>query len=247
TQHHALTAPRSMLLEKYRRDTHSATVHFARTRPDLTGAWDSPAWAQADTLEAAQFRPEGSSHCPRTRIRLLYDKSGMYGIFRVEDRYVRCVRTGYMDEVYKDSCAEYFVRPHRAQGYFAFEFNCGGTLRSSYIVDPTRVGGGFKECIPLPEEEASCVAVYHSLPAVVDPEIQVPVVWTLEFFIPFSLFEKYAGPLGSMAGQHWRANFFKCGDETSHPHWASWAALDERNFHLPHCFGVIEFKGAVKD
>ena len=36
--------------------------------------------------------------------------------------------------------------------------------------------------------------------------------------------------------------FFKCGDKTSHPHWASWNPVDELNFHLPRCFSEIIFE-----
>ena len=27
----------------------------------------------------------------------------------------------------------------------------------------------------------------------------------------------------------WRANFYKCGDDTSHPHWAAWSPLKKVN------------------
>jgi len=76
---------------------------------------------------------------------------------------------------------------------------------------------------------------------VVEPEIQSPIEWMLEFHIPIKLLEKHAGPVGDPAGQTWRANFYKCGDRTSHPHWASWSNVDELNFHLPRCFGALIF------
>ena len=44
-------------------------------------------------------------------------------------------------------------------------------------------------------------------------------------------------------GEVWRGNFFKCVEENSHPHWASWSPVDEFNFHLPQCFGVLRFEG----
>jgi hypothetical protein len=79
------------------------------------------------------------------------------------------------------------------------------------------------------------------LPCYVEPEIVEPVVWLLQFFIPFALLEKYMGPIGTVEGQTWRANAYKCGDETSQPHWASWQPLTEKNFHLPECFGAVHF------
>jgi hypothetical protein len=52
--------------------------------------------------------------------------------------------------------------------------------------------------------------------------------------------EKYAGKLGKIAGQTWRGNFYKCGNETSHPHWGAWSPVTELNFHLPASFGTIQ-------
>lgn len=223
------------------------TVRLARIRPDMQGAWSGPAWEQADTLVIANFRPESSDHRPQTYARLLYNEDGLFGLFLVKDRYVRCVHTGYMEPVYKDSCVEFFVQPKAGRGYFNFEFNCGGSLLCFYIVDPTRVPGGFKDFTPLPEEEGRQVAIYHSMPPRVEPEIAVPTEWVLEFFIPFALLEKYVGPVSPVRGQEWRANFYKCADETSHPHWASWAPIDELNFHLPHCFGTLRFDEGWED
>jgi hypothetical protein len=216
-------------------------VRPADIQPEMQGAWNSPAWQQADTLGIAHFRPESSDHRPRTYARLLYAKEGLFGIFRVEDRYVRCVRTHYLDAVYKDSCVEFFVRPKADRGYFNFEFNCGGSLLCYYIVDPTRASKGFRDFTPFPEVDGNQVAIYHSMPQMVEPEIAVPTEWLLEFFIPFALLEKYVGVIGHVHNQEWRANFYKCADDTSHPHWASWSPVDELNFHLPDCFGAIRF------
>jgi len=217
-------------------------VKFSGSKPEMKGLWEGPAWQRASTMELSCFRPEGTGHRPRTLAKLLYGSAGISGIFRVEDRYVRNVHTEYMDPVYRDSCVEFFFRPGTGSGYFNFEFNCGGALLSSYITDPERTAAGFKEFIPLPREDGERVAIYHSLPKVTDPEIVRPTVWLLEFFIPLWMIEKYAGSLGRLTGSEWRANLYKCADDTSHPHWASWAPITSKNFHLPECFGRIRFE-----
>jgi len=79
------------------------------------------------------------------------------------------------------------------------------------------------------------------MPERVEPEIANPVSWRLQCAIPLSVMEHYVGRIGDLRNQTWRGNFYKCGDKTSHPHWASWAEIDELNFHLPRCFGEIEF------
>ena len=137
---------------------------------------------------------------------------------------------------------EFFVEPKRDAGYFNLEMNCGGAFLCWHIIDPTRTPEIFKTFTRLSFEIAREVRVQTSLPRTVDPEITEPVTWTLQFFIPFALFENFLGRLANVAGQTWRANFYKCGDETSRPHWASWSPVDEFNFHLPSCFGEIQFE-----
>ena len=207
----------------------------------LTGAWDGEHWKRANTLEIGEFRPESSDHRPRTRARLLYDTEGIFGIFHVEDRFVRSVHTRYCDPVCLDSCVEFFVKPRPDSGYFNFEFNCSGTLLCSYILNTTRTDTGLRETRDIDPQDAESVKIWHSMPGRVEPEISDPVEWVVEFFVPFSLLETYAGTLGDPSGQTWRANFYKCGDHTSHPHWAGWCPVPEVNFHLPDCFGKLRF------
>ncbi len=219
-----------------------ALVRAARPRPRLADGWDDPAWARAETLELAHFRPEGSGHRPRARARLLHAGDGLAGIFRVEDRYVRSVHTRFGDPVYEDSCVEIFLQPRPDRGYLNFEMNCGGALLASHVTDHRRVPGGFAAFTRLSEEDGRGVGVRSTLPLRVDPEIEAPVDWQLAFFIPVDLLESHVGPLGPLAGQAWRANLYKCGDKTSHPHWVSWSPVDSLNFHLPHCFGTLRFE-----
>ena len=208
----------------------------------LTNDWNGAGWQIANTLDVSSFRPESGTHRPRTSARFLFDDCGIHGIFHVQDRYVRCVRTRYMDEVWKDSCVEFFVQPKRDKGYFNFEFNCGGAFLCCYITNPERAPQGFKEFTRVPFELGKAVQTSASLPNVVEPEIEMPVNWTLKFFIPFRLLEEYVGSIGDVEGQSWRGNVFKCVEDNSHPHWASWSPVDDFNFHLPHCFGSLRFE-----
>ncbi len=215
-------------------------VRAARPRPRLEDGWDDPAWAAAAPLEIACFRPEGSDHRPRTRARLAWDDDGLCGLFRVEDRHVRSVHTRFGEPVYQDSCVEIFLQPRPGHGYLNFEMNAGGALLASHITDHRRTPDGFAAFTRLTEEDGRQVAVRSSLPSVVEPEVNAD--WQLAFSIPKALLEEYVGPLGPLEGQRWRANLYKCGDKTSHPHWASWSPVDALNFHLPHCFGTLRFE-----
>jgi hypothetical protein len=216
-------------------------VHWSNPLPDLAADWDDSAWKNAQTAELGHFRPESSAHRPRTRVRVVHGPAGIRGIFDVEDQFVRSVRTNYMDEVWKDSCVEFFIQPRPDSGYFNLEINAGGAHLCCYIEDPARVPGGFKKFTRLPPEIGRTIQVRSSLPKTIDPEITETVLWQLNFFLPLAVLEEYVGTLGNVRGQEWRGNFYKCADESSHPHWASWAPVDEFNFHLPRCFGALSF------
>lgn len=210
--------------------------------PALDGAWERPPWTRAETASIASFRPESSPHRPRTQVRLLYDDTALYGIYRVEDRYVRCVNQGFQAMVCRDSCVEFFVQPGVGRGYFNFEFNCGGSFLCFYVRDATRQGNGFADFEPMREGHGRQVEVWHSLPERVEPERSEPTLWYLQFRVPWGVLVPYCGSLGPLSGRTWRGNFYKCGDQTSHPHWASWAPVDELNFHLPRCFQPLRFE-----
>lgn len=220
-------------------------VPWTRRAPFAEGTEGPDPWAGVPALAVAAFRPEGSAHRPRTRVQLLHDGQAIYGRFRVEDRYVRCRRTAFQDEVFKDSCVECFLQPQEGGGYFNFEFNCGGALRVFYITDPVRAPGGFRAFAPLSPAEGARVRVAATLPAVVEPEIAAPTAWELVFGIPLAVLKAYSGPLGPLPGRRWRANFYKCADDTSHPHWAAWSPVDRLDFHRPACFGVLQFAGPL--
>lgn len=216
-------------------------IRRSEQKPEMQGFWDGDIWRDASPLSIECFRPEGSHHRPRTQCKMLYDEQALYGIFRVEDRFVRSVHPCFQADVWKDSCVELFIQPKDSPGYFNFEFNCGGALLASYVTNPVRIDGYLQGFTLLDPEDDRKIRRYASLPKIVDPEIDTPLTWMLEFALPFSVLGKYASPQGDMKGQIWRANVYKCGNETSHPHWASWQPLAERNFHDPESFGELIF------
>ena len=198
---------------------------------------------EGDWLALRHFHARSSDHRPSVRARLQYDAHrNLLLRFEVEDRYVRSLCRAYQDPVCTDSCVEFFVQPKPDKGYLNFEMNAGCTLLLHYVTDPTPVPGGFRGCEAVPWALGQQVRITSSLPPVVDPEMAEPVNWSLEAVIPVAILEAFVGPLGPLAGQSWRANFYKCGDRTSHPHWAMWSPIGERlSFHQPAYFGRLEF------
>jgi len=226
-----------------RRSDKSAQTTTATTRPRYQIAFaarepsleDASLWNAADHLEIASFHPRTGSHRPKTTVRLLYNTAGIFLRFDVRDRYVRSVHTRYQDPVSQDSCVEWFVEPEPDGGYYNFEINCGGTLLLGY--HPPGL-----PAVSLSEEESRKIRLHASLPPVTNPEIATPVDWTVAFFVPFTFFDNNPRQGNGPQGQTWRANFYKCGSATSHPHWASWSPIGEKlSFHQPESFGDLIF------
>lgn len=209
-----------------------------KTSLGLTGE----AWTSANVLSISNYLPQSSDHRPVTTVRLLHDRKSVRVLFKVSDRFVRCVRTEYQSDVWNDSCVEWFVRPKPDKGYFNFEINCLGVLHVHYVEDPVRVDGKLTKSTPVPAESGALIKILHSVSSAVDPEIAEPMEWAILMDVPVKFFEPFIGPIGNLSSQRWRANFNKCADQTSHPTWATWNPVSELNFHRPQEFGEIVFE-----
>ena len=82
------------------------------------------------------------------------------------------------------------------------------------------------------------------MPEIVDPEITDPVNWVVEYKIPFEILQDYFPVRIPSSGVEWKANLYKCGDKTSHPHWLTWSGIDlaQPDFHQPIYFGTLVFE-----
>lgn len=206
----------------------------------IDGNWDKPVWKNIKPLDISQHMGEAPHHRPRVLARLGWDDDALFVIFRVEDRYVRAVAANHQDPVYRDSCVEFFFTPGSSAGlsYFNIEVNCGGAMLFWWHAEG-------KEAIPVAAEDCDQVEIAHSLPRIVDPEIEEPTTWTLEYRLPFTVVKKYCPDAEKPArGVVWKANFYKCADGTSHPHWLTWSFVDHPTprFHMPEHFGTLKFE-----
>ena len=203
----------------------------------INAVWDKEPWKSTKALTLNNYMGKKPEHFPKTQAKVVYDDKAIYVIFRVEDRYVKAVITKNQGPVFRDSAVEFFFSPDGDPGYFNLEMNCGGTMLFHHQIEPRK--GKL-----LIDDSLQQVEVAHSLPKVVDPEIQEPVTWTVEYRIPFSMLQKYADFRVPKSGTVWRANFYKIADKTSHPHWLTWSPVKypEPNFHMPEYFGELIFQ-----
>ena len=230
-------------VEEKKLDSPSYRIVRVVEKPALDGNWDGPAWKDVPALDLTHFyETQVSEHRPKTQAKAVYDETGLYIHFRVEDRYVRSIETKYHGKVWEDACVEFFVQPVEDRGYFNFEINSGGTMLLSYKENPAWKGKSLRKDGGVPWKLAKTVEIFHTLPEKVEPELPDPVVWHVEYHIPFAVFDAYLGERGAPNGQTWRANFYKCAENNSHPHWASWSPIEgELNFHVPEFFAPITF------
>ena len=203
--------------------------------------WNKPAWKNIPALCVNNYMGAKPEHIPCVQAKVLYDDSHLYVIFKVEDQYVRAVAKEYQDSVCTDSCTEFFFTPGPdiKAGYFNIEVNCGGTLLFNYQLVP------WKNQVKIDPADGSQIKIAATLPKIVDPEITEPITWVVEYSLPIDILQKYSENVAKPApGVIWRANFYKCADATSKPHWLTWAVVDKPspNFHVPEFFGQLVFK-----
>ncbi len=202
---------------------------------------EASVWTEIPPLTISNFRPESSDHRPQTAVRMFHNDSAVYVLFDVEDNFVKCTRTEYQSDVWRDSCVEWFVSPKSGCGYFNFEINCIGTLHVYFIEDPVRINGKLKKSTPISYDIGKLVSIVSSVGAPIAVESTIPSKWHIAMAVPLIFFEHFVGPVGKLSNQKWRANFNKCADQSSHPAWATWNPVAELNFHRPQDFGEIVF------
>lgn len=194
------------------------------------------------TLDLNDFQPQlidcinwkEFSYRPEVQFTITNDEQLIYLQFNVREKYIRAVETVINGDVYKDSCVEFFISPKADGNYYNFEFNCAGVPHVAY--GPDRYNR-----LKLPIEIIEQLKIKSSLGAGPFQEKQGDFSWKLNVEIPISCF--IHDNLKSFAGLRARANFYKCGDATSEPHYLSWNPIgtEKPDFHQYPYFGNLIF------
>ena len=134
--------------------------------------------------------------------------------------------------VWEDSCCEFFVGDPSDGTYYNFEMNCIGTLLAAKRKSRT----DFRF---FSREELDQVIRHSSLERKEYGTEGELAGWQTAICIPFGLI----GMDGWNLPENIRANFYKCGDKTAHPHFLSWNPVEtpQPDFHRPEFFGLLEF------
>ncbi len=207
-------------------------------------SWNGEFWMKIRNIANIDcFHHKSESQHPLTYVKMGWDDYGIALCFWVSDRYMVCRNTELNSAVCRDSCVEFFVKPSSFNGYINFEYNCGGALHCSYIVNNKRINGVFEEYYPIKTENARLIKIVTDQPKTYNDEITQPRIWCLSTSISWMVFNNFESDFQlPTQGTRWAGNFYKCADNSSHPHWASWNAIgDELNFHRPEYFGSLIF------
>lgn len=182
-----------------------------------------------DTLnwKAFSYRPEITFKIGHTSKEVLLK-------FQVNEKYIRAVETRTNGDVYKDSCVEFFLSFDKTN-YYNFEFNCIGTIHLAY--GPDRDNRKF-----VAPEIVREIEVESSLGAEPFNEKSGNFKWELVVRIPLKCFA--FSDIQSLDNQAATANFYKCGDETTLPHYLTWNPIETAapDYHQPEFFGKIRFE-----
>lgn len=176
-------------------------------------------------------------YCPLCSVDVAYNERGILLHYFVRGLDLRTLSAGDGQYVHEDSCVEFFMQRERGEAYINFEFNAAGVCYASHHSSP-REGCRFE-----PREFASIarLATYAGERIEMRPGIHQ---WELSALVPWTTMG-YAE--GEIPERLW-ANFYKCADGTSHPHYLSWAPIEEATpaFHRPQFFGVLELEGKAR-
>ena len=169
---------------------------------------------------------------PSVGVRLAHTGHSLLLHYKVEEDCVLACNYRDNGDIWTDSCVEFFVSVAYDGLYYNIECNCicallVGCGRDRH--DRQRAEG----------QITSQIGRWSSLGRDPFPERQGTVSWELMLDIPYSVFFRHR--IETLSGQTIRANFYKCGDHLSRPHYLSWRPIDtpRPDFHRPGFFGDI--------
>ena len=196
-------------------------------------------------LEVNRFHGSSTDRLPRpaTRVLLSPTPEALRVRFDVTSSTLLAAKMNRQSGVCTDSCVEFFFEPVDGAGYLNIEINCIGTPLAQFHPTYRR-----DEVVEVDDAAIDSLRIETSLPhEAIVPERRGAFSWWVSFEVPFeTVAAAVARPVDEVAGPglslRWRGNFYKCGDKTSSPHWASWAPIHEKlDFHVPECFAPIVF------
>ena len=177
---------------------------------------------------------KGYNYKPVVALSLAYSDYEIFLKYYVTERYFKAEKTESNQMVCEDSCVEFFVSPEDDGIYYNIEFNAIGTCLLGTGTDRAsskRVG----------PEIISKIRRLTSEGAEPFSEKTGEYIWSITIAIPFEVFFRHQ--VKDLKGKIFRANFYKCGDKLTVPHYVTWNPVGTENpdYHQPEHFGLLKF------
>ncbi len=171
---------------------------------------------------------------PEVLFAIAYSSDEIFLKFYVTENYFKAEKTDSNQMVYEDSCVEFFVSPEDDGIYYNFEFNGIGTClygsgtgrNDNKKADPEVISQIRRLCSAGKDPIKEKVGKYS---------------WTITIAIPLSILNNHI--IKDLKGKKFRANFYKCGDKLTVPHYLTWNQVrtEKPDFHQPEYFGTLIF------
>ena len=172
---------------------------------------------------------------PVVSVLIAYNENELFLQYQVKEQSVKAEITESNGRVWTDSCVEFFLSPEGNDEYYNLEMNCIGTILLGF-----RKKG--EPAIHATDVQIANIRRISTLGASPFAERNEPTEWQITVAIPWVVFFKHT--LQPIQWEKMRANFYKCGDELSVPHFVSWTKIktEKPSFHNPEFFGGLEFE-----
>jgi hypothetical protein len=171
---------------------------------------------------------------PKVTFRIGHTGDEIWLKYYVSEKHIIAKETKINGEVYKDSCVEFFVSPD-GKNYYNFEFSCIGITHLAW--GPGRGNRKFTD-----PDLVRKLEIRSSLGSEPFEERTGSFDWEMMIRIPVECFS--FDSIVNLNGLKGTANFYKCADGSSSPHYLTWNPVltEKPDYHRPEFFGKILFE-----
>lgn len=176
----------------------------------------------------------GYDYKPDVALSIAYSDHEIFLKYYITENYFKAEKTDINQKVCEDSCVEFFVSPEDDGIYYNMEFNAIGTCL---------LGIGTNRANNKRIEPEIISKIRRLTSAGTEPfrEKTGVYVWTITVAIPYEVFSHHQ--IKDLQGKIFRANFYKCGDKLTVPHYVTWnpVGTEKPDYHQPEHFGLLKF------
>ena len=208
-------------------------IEFGSPYPDL-----SEVSARLDEPEAripaGEVNWKDFPYRPDVAFSIGYTDNELLLKYYITENYFKAEKTVTNEMVCEDSCVEFFVSPGDEGIYYNLEFNGIGTCLMGG-------GTGRQTSTRANPEVVEKIRRLTSVGKKPVAEREGEFTWTITIAIPYQVF--FHHQIRELKGKTYRANFYKCGDRLSVPHYITWnpVGTEKPDFHRPEFFGLLKF------